>query len=92
MRTGLVDATSARTDDPVSSVPPGARLNRETAGRIGDRMSIMALKVHVMRAQTERGDVDTSPAGQQPGQAGAAAEDSKGKVPHDRVKRRCVFQ
>jgi hypothetical protein len=44
----------------VSSVSPGARLNSETAGRIDDRMSIMALKVHVMRAQTERSDVDTA--------------------------------
>ncbi len=54
---GLVDAASARTDAPVSTVPPGARLNSETAGSIADRMSIMALKVHAMRAQTERSDV-----------------------------------
>ena len=57
---GLVDAASARTDAPVSSVPSGARLNSETAGSIVDRMSIMALKVHAMRAQTERSDVDAS--------------------------------
>ena len=57
---GLVDAASARTDAPVSTVPSGARLNSETAGSIVDRMSIMALKVHAMRAQTERSDVDTA--------------------------------
>lgn len=55
---GLVDAASARTDAPLSTVPAGARLNSETAGSIVDRMSIMALKVHAMRAQTLRGDVD----------------------------------
>ena len=55
---GLVDAASARTDAPRSTVPAGARLNSETAGSIVDRMSIMALKVHAMRAQTLRGDVD----------------------------------
>jgi Protein of unknown function (DUF4254) len=55
---GLVDAASARTDAPVSTVPAGARLNSETAGSIIDRMSIMALKVHAMRAQTRRVDVD----------------------------------
>jgi hypothetical protein len=55
---GLVDETSARTDAPVSRVPPGARLNSETAGSMIDRLSIMALKVHAMRAQTERRDVD----------------------------------
>ena len=56
---GLVDAASARSDCPLSTVPPGARLNSETAGSIIDRMAIMALKVHAMRAQTERRDVDT---------------------------------
>jgi hypothetical protein len=57
---GLVDAASARTDAPVSTVPAGARLNSETAGSIIDRMSIMALKVHAMRQQTERQDVDAA--------------------------------
>ena len=57
---GLVDAASARTDAPVSTVPPGARLNSETAGSMVDRMSIMALKVNAMRAQTERRDVDAA--------------------------------
>lgn len=55
---GLVDAASARTDAPRSTVPAGARLNCETAGSIMDRMSIMALKIDAMRAQTERRDVD----------------------------------
>jgi hypothetical protein len=55
---GLVDAESARSDAPVSTVPAGARLNSETAGSIVDRMSIMALKIHAMRAQTQRQDVD----------------------------------
>jgi len=55
---GLVDEASARSDAPQSVVPPGARLNSETAGSIIDRMSIMALKVHAMRAQTQRQDVD----------------------------------
>ena len=55
---GLVDAASAQTDVPVSKVPAGARLNSETAGSIIDRMSIMALKIHAMRAQTHRHDVD----------------------------------
>ncbi len=55
---GLVDAESARTDTPQATVPAGARLNSETAGSIADRMSIMALKAHAMRAQAARSDVD----------------------------------
>jgi hypothetical protein len=55
---GLVDAASARTDAPMSTVPAGARLNSETAGSIMDRMSIMALKINAMRAQTQRRDVN----------------------------------
>lgn len=55
---GLVDAASARTDAPVSTVPAGSRLNSETAGSMIDRLSILALKVHAMRQQTERRDVD----------------------------------
>lgn len=55
---GLVDDSSAQTDAPVSKVPANARLNSETAGSIIDRMSIMALKIHAMRAQTLRQDVD----------------------------------
>lgn len=55
---GLVDAQSARTDTPVAVVPAGARLNSETAGSMMDRLSIMGLKVHAMREQTRRVDVD----------------------------------
>jgi len=55
---GLVDEASARSDAPQAVVASGARLNSETAGSIIDRMSIMALKVHAMRAQTRRQDVD----------------------------------
>lgn len=55
---GLVDADSARTDSPIATVPAGARLNSETAGSMIDRLSILALKVHAMRQQTERSDVD----------------------------------
>ena len=55
---GLVDEDSARSDSPRSTVPAGSRLNSETAGSMIDRMSIMALKVNAMRAQTERVDVD----------------------------------
>jgi hypothetical protein len=57
---GLVDAASARTDAPVSRVPAGARLHSETAGAMTDRLSILALKIHAMRQQTLRGDVDAS--------------------------------
>jgi hypothetical protein len=57
---GLVSEVSARSDAPVSTVAAGARLNSETAGSIIDRMSIMALKVHAMQAQTERQDVDAA--------------------------------
>jgi hypothetical protein len=55
---GLVDEASARSDAPVSRAAPGARLNSETAGSIIDRLSIMALKIRAMQAQTERTDVD----------------------------------
>jgi hypothetical protein len=55
---GLVDPASAHTDAPVSTVGAGSRLNSETAGSMIDRLSILALKVHAMRAQTERRDVD----------------------------------
>ena len=55
---GLVDAASARGDAPVSRAPLGARLNSETAGSMIDRLSIMALKIKAMHAQTLRGDVD----------------------------------
>jgi hypothetical protein len=55
---GLVDAASAGSDAPVSTAVGGSRLNSETAGSMIDRLSILALKIHAMRAQTERRDVD----------------------------------
>ncbi len=39
---------------------PGARLNSETAGSMIDRLSILSLKVHHMRLQTGRSDVDAA--------------------------------
>ena len=39
-------------------VKPGARQNSETAGAMIDRLSILSLKIHHMRLQTERKDVD----------------------------------
>ncbi len=60
LRLGLVDADSARSDMPRTTVAAGARLNSETAGSMIDRLSIVALKVHAMRAQTLRSDVDTA--------------------------------
>jgi Protein of unknown function (DUF4254) len=53
---GLIDPSTVGTDQPKSKVAAGARLNSETAGSIIDRMSIMALKIRAMRAQTERTD------------------------------------
>jgi hypothetical protein len=55
---GLVDAASAGGDAPVSTPAAGARLNSETAGSMIDRLSIMSLKVHAMRLQTQRRDAD----------------------------------
>lgn len=55
---GLVDEASARSDSPLARVPPGARLNSETAGSMVDRLSILALKHHAMQAQVARQDVD----------------------------------
>ena len=57
---GLVDHASAGTDTPMSTAAPGARLNSETAGSMVDRLSIMALKIHAMRAQTQRTDADAA--------------------------------
>lgn len=54
----LVDPTSARSDAPQSTAPATARLNSETAGSMIDRLSILALKVHAMRLQSLRSDVD----------------------------------
>ncbi|MCH2242744.1 MAG: DUF4254 domain-containing protein [Aquabacterium sp.] len=58
LQLGLVDAATAGTPDPVSRVPAGARLNSETAGSMIDRLSILALKIHAMRQQCTRTDVD----------------------------------
>lgn len=58
LQLGLVDAASARTDAPQSTVPAGARLSSETAGSMIDRLSILALKQRAMRAQCERSDVE----------------------------------
>ncbi len=55
---GLVDETSAGGDAPRATAAAGARLNSETAGAMIDRLSIMALKIHAMRAQGARTDVD----------------------------------
>ena len=60
LRLGLVDPASTRTDAPRSTAPAGARLNSETAGSMIDRLSILALKIHAMRAQTLRQDVDAA--------------------------------
>lgn len=40
------------------AIRPGARLNSETAGSLIDRLSILGLKIHHMRLQTLRTDVD----------------------------------
>ncbi|MFN3862562.1 MAG: DUF4254 domain-containing protein [Roseateles sp.] len=55
---GLVDPATIGSALPVSTVPPGARLNSETAGSMLDRISILGLKIAAMREQTLRSDVD----------------------------------
>ena len=55
---GLVDPTTLASALPRSTVPPGARLNSETAGSMLDRISILGLKIAAMREQTLRTDVD----------------------------------
>lgn len=55
---GLVDPATIGTALPRSTVPPGARLNSETAGSMLDRISILGLKIAAMREQTLRTDVD----------------------------------
>jgi hypothetical protein len=57
---GLVEPGSAVSDAPRSLAPASARLNSETAGSMIDRLSILALKVHAMRAQTQRSDTDAA--------------------------------
>lgn len=55
---GLVDPATLASALPRSTVPPGARLNSETAGSMLDRISILGLKIAAMREQTQRQDVD----------------------------------
>lgn len=57
---GLVDQTSARSDNPRSKARDEARMNSETAGSMIDRMSILALKIQAMHAQLVRTDIDES--------------------------------
>jgi len=52
-----IDEQLLRTLDAVTR-RPGARMSSETAGAMIDRLSILSLKIHHMRLQTERGDVD----------------------------------
>ncbi|MFN7341610.1 MAG: DUF4254 domain-containing protein [Opitutia bacterium] len=73
---GLVDPATAGSDAPVAKVAPGSRLNSETAGSMVDRMSILALKVHAMEAQTRRTDTDA-----------AALEASRRKLAQLRLQR-----
>ncbi len=44
----------------LSAIQPkaDARLNSETPGSMTDRLSILSLRIHQMRLQSERGDVD----------------------------------
>ncbi len=55
---GLIDPATVGTDQPKNEASDDARLNSETAGSMIDRMSIMALKIRAMTAQTTRSDVD----------------------------------
>ena len=57
---GLIDAATAKSDQPLAKVSESARLNSETAGSMMDRMSIMSLKIKAMTAQTVRVDVDAA--------------------------------
>ena len=57
---GLVDPASVSGDAPVAVIRPGSRLNSETAGSMVDRLSILALKIHAMEAQSLRTDTDAA--------------------------------
>ena len=67
----LIDRYNLKRNDAVESIDeallaglnhvvcqPGARLSSETAGAMVDRLSILALKLHHMRAQAQRAGAD----------------------------------
>lgn len=59
-RNDAIERIDAQLLDALEGVTPRAdvRLSSETAGAMIDRLSILSLKIHHMRLQTERGDVD----------------------------------